>query len=99
MPASQDARDWTGIYYSLSGDPVLGAAAPVPGTEWRVFTEIGRREALSRSRSAVPILGMGLSALNVLLILVWLLLGIWIVREHGRLTNDGTQEAGAEQAQ
>jgi len=62
MQASQDMQ-WTGEYRSLSGVPVVGAAAPIPGTTWRVVTELAQSEAYQTSQFALIAIGLGAFAI------------------------------------
>ncbi len=43
---------WQGAYVDLSGAAVVGASAPVPGTDWLVMAELPQAEAFAASRTA-----------------------------------------------
>ncbi len=44
---------WNGAYVNFEGTPVVGTAAPVPGTNWVVITELTQPEAFAVSRTAL----------------------------------------------
>ena len=44
---------WNGAYVNLEGTSVVGTAAPVPGTDWVVITELTQSEAFVVSRTAL----------------------------------------------
>jgi signal transduction histidine kinase/HAMP domain-containing protein len=53
---------WSGVFTNFRGDEVVGATAPVPGTDWVVVTELPESEAFGVSRVAAGLLGTGLIA-------------------------------------
>ncbi len=62
--------EWGGSYVNLEGSRVVGVTAPVPGTQWIVVTELPQSEAYAISRSALILLGGGLSILGALMVWV-----------------------------
>ncbi len=57
---------WTGSYVNFEGTRVVGVAAPIPGTDWTVVTELPQREAFAVSRTALLILGGGMALFGLL---------------------------------
>ncbi len=53
-------NQWTGAYVNFEGTPVVGATAPVPGTDWVVITELAQKEAFAVTRRAWWLLGGGM---------------------------------------
>ncbi|MEK7324598.1 MAG: PAS domain S-box protein, partial [Chloroflexota bacterium] len=63
--------EWHGEYINFEGASVVGATAPVPGTDWVVITELPQAEAFAASRAALLMLGGGL--------LVLIAITMWVV--------------------
>ena len=63
-------QSWAGSYVNFQGQEVVGVAAPVPGADWLVLTELPAREAFATSRTAVLIFGLGLALFGLLMMLL-----------------------------
>jgi two-component sensor histidine kinase/HAMP domain-containing protein len=51
-------NEWSGSYTNFHNEQVVGATAPVPGTNWIVITELPRAEAFASSRNAIIVLSI-----------------------------------------
>jgi signal transduction histidine kinase len=85
---------WSGAFDNFQGQRVVGATAPVPGTDWVVVTELPEAEAFAVSRQAALLLGAGLVAfwLAIMIVTVRLLTDL-IFRPLSAL-RAGTQRIG-----
>ncbi len=61
---------WSGAYENFEGNKVVGATAPVMGTDWIVITEMTEAEAFKVSRTALFLFGGGLVLFGVLVMVV-----------------------------
>lgn len=63
-------KEWHGAYTNFEGRPVVAATAPVPDTDWLIFTELSQEEAFAASRKAALVLGSSLVLVSALV--AWL---------------------------
>jgi PAS domain S-box-containing protein len=66
ITAAPDRR-WQGNYIDLNGVGVVGASAPVAGSDWVVITELPQSEAFAGTRIAAVTLGSGVVLFGALL--------------------------------
>jgi len=62
--------EWNGLYENFEGIRVRGVTASVSDTDWVVITELPQSEALAVSRTALLLIGVGMSVFGVLLVLL-----------------------------
>lgn len=65
--------EWNGEFTNFEGQQVVGSAYPVAGTDWIVITELPQSEAYAASRTALVVLGGGMTALGLVI--------MWIIRQ------------------
>lgn len=63
-------HEWQGAYLNFSGQNVAGFTMPVSTGNWLIFTEVSRDETLRLTYYAVAILGGGVLALGILVVLL-----------------------------
>jgi len=63
-------QTWSSLYINFAGNKVIGVTHPIRDTQWVIFTEVTEAEALSVSRAAITLLGLGLGLFGLLILLV-----------------------------
>lgn len=80
-PPTSDGLPAARIYTSYTGEQVIGAHAPVPGTDWLVITEQPAAIAYAPFRTLVLAFTLGAGGIIVIVLLVSLFFGLRFGRE------------------
>ncbi len=90
-------QQWQGDYAAMDGVAMVGASAPVKGTDWIVVTELPQSEAYAASRTALLALGVVLVAVGIgLNVVVSRLLAVLIRKPLDRLRRGAERIGGGE---